>query len=63
MRLDPPPAEVLRAALLAVLNSLFSLLVIFNIVEWAAEQVAALNLFISTMLTLFFLFYPIQNDQ
>lgn len=63
MIIRPPRVDILRAAIMAVLNALFPVLVIFNIVDWTAEQIATLNIFITTVVSLAFLFYPNTSEN
>ena len=53
-----PAADVLRAAILGVVNAVVPMLVLFGIADWSADQVASVMLAVSTVLTLAFLFYP-----
>lgn len=63
MNIRPPGEDILRAAITATINAFFPVLVIFNIVDWTVEQTAALNIFITTIMTLVFLFYPNTSED
>ena len=60
---QPPRADILRASIMATINAFFPVLVMFNIVDWSAEQIATLNIFITTIMTLVFLFYPNNSEN
>lgn len=52
-----PSNDVLRAALIAVVNSLVPFLTQLGVLDWSAETTSAFMLVISTTLTLVFLLY------
>lgn len=53
-----PRADILRAAIMASLNAFFPILTMFSIVDWTGEQLAVVSTFVTTVVTLGFLFYP-----
>lgn len=54
-------SEQIRAAIIAVAQSLFPALVLLNVIDWTSTTIAAVMLVVTNIVTLFFLLLP-RND-
>lgn len=55
-------ADMMRAAIIAMIQSLIPVLIILDLVDWDDNQVATIMLFVTNAVTLAFLFYPSNHS-
>lgn len=59
----PNRTDTIRAAIVLVLNNLLNVAVLLSFVNWDAEQVAGVNAFLTSTVTLAFLLIPSNPAQ
>lgn len=56
-------SEQIRAALIAMIQSLFPALVLLGIIDWTSDTIAAVMLVVTNAVTLGFLLLPRNTDS